>query len=87
MASYKLSFKRSVKKDLHRIDNKDIPQILTRIEALTREPRPPGCKKLSSKELYRVRQGTYRIIYEIFDDRLMILVVAVANRAVVYRKQ
>ena len=87
MASYELRFKRSVKKDLRRIANQDIPLILNRIEALAAEPRPPGCKKLSSKELYRVRQGIYRIVYEIFDDKLVILVVAVAKRALVYRKQ
>ncbi|HAJ76627.1 MAG TPA: type II toxin-antitoxin system mRNA interferase toxin, RelE/StbE family [Gammaproteobacteria bacterium] len=86
MASYELRFKRSVKKDLRRIANQDIPFILNRIEALAVEPRPPGCKKLSSKELYRVRQGVYRILYEIFDDKLVILVVAVAKRALVYRK-
>ncbi len=86
MASYELRFKRSVKKDLRRIANQDIPLILNRIEALVAEPRPPGCKKLSSKELYRVRQGIYRIVYEIFDDKLVILIVAVAKRALVYRK-
>ena len=87
MERYKITFKRSVKKDLRRIANQDIPPILKRIAALAVEPRPPACKKLGSKEVYRVRQGNYRIIYEIFDDKLVILIVIVANRSIVYRKQ
>ena len=87
MERYKITFKRSVKKDLHRIANQDIPPILKRIDALAVELRPPACKKLGSKEVYRVRQGNYRIIYEIFDDKLVILIVIVANRSIVYRKQ
>lgn len=86
MASYKITFKRSVKKDLRRIANRDIPAILNRIDSLGSNPRPDGCKKLSGKEVYRVRQGAYRIVYEIFDDRLVVLVVAVASRADVYKK-
>ena len=87
MERYKITFKRSVKKDLRRIANQDIPPILKRIDALAVEPRPPACKKLGSKEVYRVRQGNYRIIYEIFDDKLVILIAIVANRSIVYRKQ
>lgn len=87
MGNYKITFKRSVKKDLRRIATQDIPAILERIDSLAGDPRPPGCKKLSSKEVYRCRQGGYRIIYEIFDDRLVVLVVAVANREVAYRSQ
>jgi len=81
MARYNITFKRSVKKDLRRISNQDIPAILQRIDALAEEPRPNAGKKLSSKEVYRVRQGNYRIVYEIFDDKLVVLVVAVANRS------
>jgi mRNA interferase RelE/StbE len=87
MARYNIAFKRSVKKDLRRISNQDIPAILQRIDALAEEPRANACKKLSSNEVYRVRQGNYRIIYEIFDDELVVLVVAVANRSIVTRSQ
>jgi len=87
MARYSITFKRSVKKDLRRISNQDILAILQRIDALAVEPRPKACKKLSSKEVYRVRQGNYRIVSEIFDDKLVVLVVAVANRSIVYRSQ
>ncbi len=87
MGRYNITFKRSVKKDLRRISNQDIPAILQSIDALAEEPRPNACKKLSSKEVYRVRQGNYRIVYEIFDDKLVVLVVAVANRSIVYRSR
>jgi mRNA interferase RelE/StbE len=85
MARYNIIFKCSVKKDLRRISSQDILAILQRIDALAVEPRPVACKKLSSKEVYRIRQGNYRIVYEILDDKLVVLVVAVANRSIVYR--
>ncbi|MDA1372547.1 MAG: type II toxin-antitoxin system RelE/ParE family toxin [Proteobacteria bacterium] len=59
--------------------------MLERIDSLAGDPRPSACKKLSSEEVFRSRQGGYRIIYEIFDDRLVVLIVAEANRAVAYR--
>jgi len=84
MASYNLSFKKSVAKDLRNIPNKDVKKILKCIEKLCKNPRAEGCIKLSAQERYRVRQGTYRIVYEIKDTELIILVVKVAHRSVVY---
>jgi len=49
------------------------------------DPRPPGSEKLSGQERYRIRQGLYRIIYEINDDVLMVVVVKVGHRKEVYR--
>ena len=85
MASYELVFKKSVAKDLRAIPQLDLKRILQRIRTLAEDPRPPGCEKLSGLERYRVRQGTYRIIYEIEDTRLVVLVVKVAHRKDVYR--
>jgi mRNA interferase RelE/StbE len=85
MAKYKLLFKKSVAKDLRPLPQKDIKKILQRIEILADDPRGAGCKKLSAKEFYRVRQGIYRILYEIQDDRLILQVIKVAHRSVVYR--
>ena len=85
MASYSLAFKKSVAKDLRTIPNNDVKRILTRIESLCENPRPEGCVKLSGEEKYRVRQGVYRIIYEIQDKALIILVVKVAHRSHVYK--
>jgi len=85
MARYRLEFRRSVSKDLRAIPKKDIRRILERIEALPSNPRPAGCEKLSGLERYRIRQGRYRILYEIIDDRLLITVVKIGHRRSVYK--
>ena len=85
MAKYKLSFKKSVAKDLRSIPNKDVKRILSRIEELADNPTATGCVKLSGLERYRVRQGLYRIIYEIQDGRLVVHVVKVGHRSDVYK--
>jgi len=85
MASYSIEFRKSVEKDLKAIPRKDQIRLLQRISALADDPRPPGCKKLSGQERYRLRQGNYRILYEIEDDRLIITVVKVGDRRDVYR--
>ena len=86
MGKYKLVFKKSVAKDLRSIPNKDVARILKCIESLSDDPRGPGCEKLSGQERYRVRQGIYRIIYEIVDDELVVLIVRVGHRGAVYRR-
>jgi mRNA interferase RelE/StbE len=58
---------------------------MARIRSLADDPRPAGCEKLSGSERYRVRQGVYRIVYEIEDHRLVVLVVKVGHRRDVYR--
>ena len=85
MASYSLAFKKSVAKDLRNIPNKDVKRILTCVESLCENPRADGCIKLSGQERYRVRQGIYRIIYEIQDLELVVVVVKVAHRSDVYK--
>ena len=85
MAKYSLVFKESVAKDLRNIPKKDIKRILKCVELLCSDPRAEGCIKLSGQERYRIRQGTYRIIYEIQESELIIMVVKVAHRSVVYK--
>lgn len=84
MAKYEIVFKRSVYKDLRPFPNVDVRRILTRIDSLANDPRQAGCEKLSGQERYRVRQGVYRIVYEIADDRLIVTVVKVGHRGQVY---
>jgi mRNA interferase RelE/StbE len=85
MASYDLLFKKSVAKDLRQLPKADVKRILQRIRSLAVEPRPLGCEKLSGQERYRVRQGAYRIVYQIDDHVLIVLVVKVGHRRDVYR--
>ena len=86
MAAYRIFFKKSVLKDFDKIPNKDLKKIIKRIEALSTNPRPHGCEKLSGQERYRVRQGNYRIVYSINDNELVIWVVKVGHRRDVYRE-
>ena len=85
MERFEVIFKQSVAKDLRQIPKKDVARILKRIEALREEPRPPGVEKLSGQEKYRIRQGVYRILYEIRNNELIIVVVKIGHRRDVYR--
>ena len=85
MANYTLEIKPSARKELERLSDDLIARMTPKIEALTANPRPPGCKKLRGYEdLWRVRLGTYRIVYIIDDDRKTISVTRVAHRRDVY---
>ena len=53
---------------------------------LADEPRPPASKKLTGRDARRVRTGNWRVIYEIHDDELLVMVVAAGNRRDVYRR-
>ena len=85
MARYELRVRPSVAKDLRGIPKVDVRRILARIESLRDDPRAPGCEKLSGDELYRVRQGLYRIVYEIHDEWIVVEVIRVGHRSAVYR--
>ena len=85
MGKYNLAFKKSVARDLRALPAKDVHRILKCFEQLSEPPRPAGCEKLSGRERYRLRQGIYRIVYEIRDDVLMVIVVKVGHRRDVYR--
>jgi mRNA interferase RelE/StbE len=61
-------------------------RILPKLQALVSVPRPSGCKKLEgASDLYRIRVGDYRVIYEVQDERLLILVIEVGHRREIYR--
>lgn len=85
MASFEIRFKKSVAKDFRRIPNKDVKRILDRIDTLAENPRPDGCEKLSAQEKYRIRQGAYRVIYEVRDRQLVVVVVKIGHRRDVYK--
>ena len=86
MVKYSIEIKRSAQKEIESISTKkDRQRIIRRITALANDPRPPGCEKLSGSEHYRVRQGRYRIIYEVQDKKLIIVLIKVGDRKDVYR--
>ncbi len=85
MGRYKIIFRKSVTQDMRRIPNRDLRRILATIDSLSNDPRTGGAEKLSAKERYRIRQGNYRIIFEINDDEVVV-VVKVGHRKDVYRR-
>jgi len=86
MANYKITFKKSVAKDLKSLPKSDVIKIISKIDSLAEDPRQVGSIKLSGIELYRIRQGLYRVVYEIKDRELTILVIKVGHRSDVYKR-
>jgi mRNA interferase RelE/StbE len=87
VASYRVEIKKSAVKELETLGGKkDRERIVERILSLATEPRPVGVEKLTDKEQYRLRQGNYRILYEIRDDLLLVVVIKVGDRKEVYRR-
>jgi mRNA interferase RelE/StbE len=83
---YRIEIKRSAAKEIRAIGRKkDRQRVVARIAALADDPRPLGCTKLSGEEAYRVRQGSYRIVYTIADEVLVVEVLKVGHRRDVYR--
>lgn len=85
MASYKLLIKPSAAKEIESLPKKDRLRVIQRIQELSEDPRPPGSEKLSGQEKYRVRQGSYRIVYSVSDKEIVVIVVKVGHRREVYR--
>ena len=85
MVAYKLLFKESVYKDLKVLSKSDLKRILAKIEELAQNPHLVGSEKLSGLQLFRVRQGKYRILYSIQDLELVVHVIKVDHRKDVYR--
>lgn len=85
MSEYTVSIERSAQKQLDKAPRNMKGRLQAAIDLLAREPRPNGCKKMSGHgNLYRIREGDWRIIYEISDKSLTIRVVEIATRDEVY---
>jgi mRNA interferase RelE/StbE len=82
---YSLRIKDSAAKEIERVEPKNVRrQGVKRVQSLATNPRPPGCEKLAGTgDRYRVRQGAYRIVYEVRDEELAV-VVNVGYRSDVY---
>ena len=87
MARYRVVIKPSASKEIDAVgQKKDRQRIVLRIQSLGENPRPLGCEKLSGHlDLYRMREGNYRILYSIDDEKLLVDVVKVGHRKDVYR--
>jgi mRNA interferase RelE/StbE len=86
MAKYKIEVSATAERQLKKIRREDTIGILRSISLLADEPRPSGCRKLSGyDDIYRIRIGNYRVIYEIDGKRIIIVILKIGHRREVYR--
>lgn len=83
--SYTIQIERSAQKQLAKISSPYFEAISEKILSLENNPRPPGCKKLTGRESWRIRVGSYRVIYNILDDVLVVFVIDIDHRKQVYK--
>ncbi|CAN5759031.1 type II toxin-antitoxin system RelE/ParE family toxin [soil metagenome] len=87
MTPYQVEIARRAAKALAKLPRKEQLRIRAAIDLLAGNPRPPGCTAMAGEaHAYRVRVGDYRIVYEVFDDRLVVQVVRIGHRRDVYRR-
>ncbi len=87
MASYSVKIKNSAQKEIRNLPSKVIrDKIIEIIDDLNINPVPDEAKKIKgSNNIYRIRQGTYRIVYQIYKNELLVIVIRVRHRKDVYR--
>jgi mRNA interferase RelE/StbE len=84
---YAIEIKASAAKEIEALPAADRKRVVERIGMLAEEPRPRGCERLAgTADRYRLRQGSYRIVYSIEDERLVVWIVKVGHRSDVYRR-
>lgn len=87
MASFEIGWKRSASKELRKLPRDMMPRIIAAVEGLAADPHPVSARKLEGSEhTYRIREGPYRIIYEVNAKGVTITIVKVAHRREVYRR-
>lgn len=81
---YQIQIRKSAQKQLDKLSDDIAENLLDAIEELAVNPRPSGCKKLKGRSGYRIRKDDYRIIYDIYDDVLIVDVIAAGHRKEIY---
>ena len=82
---YRIEVTPRARKDLKALPTREKQRVAKQIDALKTDPRPTGCKKLQGREdFYRIRAGNYRVVYQIEDEVLFILIVRVGDRKEIY---
>ncbi|EMO65761.1 plasmid stabilization system protein, RelE/ParE family [Leptospira kirschneri str. 200803703] len=85
MPEYSVLLSKSAIKQLDKLPDNIAYSLIKIIEDLTKNPRPQGSKKLKGRNGFRIRKGNYRIIYEIFDQKLIVEVIAIGDRKEIYK--
>ena len=83
--TYTVFIRKSARKNLARLAPSLQDRVIQAIRELAETPRPAGVKKLAGRKAWRIRIGDYRVIYEIHDDRVLIIVIVVGHRREVCR--
>jgi mRNA interferase RelE/StbE len=83
--TYEVQIPRRVQRDIDRLPTTDARRVYAAIYALKGEPRPEGSLKLTGRDAWRLRIGRYRVIYEVDDEALIVLVIDVGHRRDIYR--
>jgi mRNA interferase RelE/StbE len=83
--SYEILILRRAQKELAQLPREEYERVRDAIRALSLNPRPPGCLKLTAREGWRIRVGDYRVIYEIDDHRRNITILHIGHRRDVYQ--
>ena len=84
-ASYRVEVKRSAQKELRTVPKSELVRLLGRLRGLKTDPRPAGCKKMADTDHFRIRQGDWRVVYEIDSEARCVTVIKVGHRKEVYR--
>lgn len=85
--SYRIELTPAAARQLRKLDPTGRRRVQAAIELLADHPRPPGAKKLvSGGGEWRVRTGDHRVIYEIHDDVVLVLVLAIGHRRSIYQQ-
>ncbi|MFT4929335.1 MAG: mRNA interferase RelE/StbE [Phenylobacterium sp.] len=84
---YEILIERSAQKSLVKIPKSEQLKIIQSIESLSDNPRPHGSKKLSGRDGWRIRIGNYRVIYEIQNNQLIVLVLSIGDRKEIYKNK
>jgi len=87
MGTYRIEWKKSALRELKRIDRQVIPRIVAAVDSLSSDPLSSGIRKLyGSQRTYRLRVGDYRVVYELYESRLIVEIVRVRHRKDAYRR-
>jgi len=86
--AYSVEMTRPAQRQLEKLDASTLRKVTRRIDRLAEDPRPSGVVKLTdaSPPIYRVREGQFRVLYTIADEKLLVLIVRVAHRSEAYRR-
>ena len=86
MASYRIEVSATAEKQLRKLRREDQIRVLRAIQPLATEPTPPGSRKIRGyDDVFRIRVGTYRVLYRVVGRRLLIIILKIGHRREIYR--